>query len=65
MTTNANQDIKVIDSLLREDRMPHIWCSGCGIGPIVGCFIRSIKRAGLDPDKTSIISGIGCSGRAA
>ena len=65
MTIDVNQDTNFIDSLLRQDRMPHIWCSGCGIGPVVGCFIRGIERVGLDPDKTSIISGIGCSGRAA
>jgi 2-oxoglutarate ferredoxin oxidoreductase subunit beta len=22
------------DDLLREDRIPHIWCPGCGIGRI-------------------------------
>jgi 2-oxoglutarate ferredoxin oxidoreductase subunit beta len=55
----------IIDSLLRLDRMPHIWCAGCGIGPAVGCFIRSIERAGLNPDKIAVVSGIGCAGRAA
>jgi len=45
--------------------MPHIWCAGCGIGPAVGCFIRSIERAGLNPDKIAVVSGIGCAGRAA
>jgi len=54
-----------IDAYLRSDRMPHIWCAGCGIGPTVGCFIRAIERAGLNPDKIALVSGIGCSGRAA
>ncbi|MEE8373547.1 MAG: 2-oxoacid:ferredoxin oxidoreductase subunit beta [Dehalococcoidia bacterium] len=53
------------ESLIRMDRMPHIWCSGCGIGPTVTCFIRGIYRAGLDPDKVSLVSGIGCTGRVA
>lgn len=50
---------------LRQDRLPHIWCAGCGIGPALNCFLRSIDRAGLDPDRVMVISGIGCSGRVA
>jgi 2-oxoglutarate ferredoxin oxidoreductase subunit beta len=65
MTTTKKAEEYIVDSLLRQDRMPHIWCPGCGIGPAVGCFIRAIEYAGLDPDKMALISGIGCSGRAA
>jgi 2-oxoglutarate ferredoxin oxidoreductase subunit beta len=50
---------------LRQDRLPHIFCSGCGIGPALGCFLRAIDRAELNPDLVSVISGIGCSGRVA
>jgi len=45
--------------------MPTIWCAGCGIGSAVGCFIRAIDRTGLNADKMALVSGIGCSGRAA
>jgi 2-oxoglutarate ferredoxin oxidoreductase subunit beta len=31
----------------------------------VSCFIKGLERAGLNPDKTAVVSGIGCSGRAA
>ena len=65
MRNIATVDENAIDSLLREDRMPHIWCAGCGIGPAVGCFIRAIERAGMNPDKMALVSGIGCAGRAA
>jgi 2-oxoglutarate ferredoxin oxidoreductase subunit beta len=65
MRNIATVDENAIDSLLREDRMPHIWCAGCGIGPAVGCFIRAIERAGISPDKMALVSGIGCAGRAA
>jgi len=58
-------DENALDSLLREDRMPHIWCAGCGIGSATGCFIRAIERAGTDPDKMAVVSGIGCAGRVA
>ncbi len=50
---------------LRQDRLPHIWCAGCGIGPVLNCFLRAIDRAELDPDLISVVSGIGCSGRVA
>jgi 2-oxoglutarate ferredoxin oxidoreductase subunit beta len=65
MTNIVTMDDNTIDSYLRVDRLPHIWCSGCGIGPAVACFIRAIKRAGLNPDKTVVVSGIGCAGRVA
>jgi len=50
---------------IREDRMPHIWCPGCGIGTTVNCFARALTGAGLDLQKTAIVSGIGCTGRVA
>ena len=65
MTTPLTVEENTVDSLLRLDRMPHIWCQGCGIGPAVGCFTRAIESSGLDPDKIALVSGIGCSGRAA
>ncbi|MDY6892399.1 MAG: thiamine pyrophosphate-dependent enzyme [Chloroflexota bacterium] len=65
MTIIPTVEENAIDSFLRLDRMPHIWCAGCGIGPAVGCFIRAIERASVDPDKVALVSGIGCAGRAA
>ena len=55
----------IIAKYLRQDRLPHIWCPACGIGPALNCFLRAIDKSGLDPDKISVISGIGCSGRVA
>lgn len=53
------------DYMLRQDRIPHIWCSGCGIGTTVGCFISAIEDLELDTDKLAVVSGIGCTGRVA
>ncbi len=50
---------------LRQERIPHIWCPGCGIGTTVNCFARALTESGLDLDKVSIVSGIGCTGRVA
>lgn len=51
--------------LLRKDRIPHIWCPGCGIGTTVNCFTRALKDSGIDLSKTVVVSGIGCTGRVA
>ncbi|HEU0187849.1 MAG TPA: 2-oxoacid:ferredoxin oxidoreductase subunit beta [Gallionellaceae bacterium] len=50
---------------LRMDRMPHIWCPGCGIGSEVNSFADAVKRSGIDPKKLVVVSGIGCTGRVA
>ncbi|MBI2894468.1 MAG: 2-oxoacid:ferredoxin oxidoreductase subunit beta [Deltaproteobacteria bacterium] len=54
-----------VDPFLRIDRMPSIWCPGCGIGTTVNCFTRALIECGLDLDKVAIVSGIGCTGRVA
>ncbi len=54
-----------LDEYLRTDRLPHIWCPGCGLGMILGTLLRAIDKSRLDIDRTTIVSGIGCTGRAA
>ena len=57
--------IHPLDSLLRPERIPHIWCPGCGLGTILSAYIIALQEAKIELDKTVIISGIGCTGRAA
>ena len=54
-----------LEQYLRMDRMPHIWCSGCGDGTAVTCFMKALEEAEIDPDTIVVVSGIGCSGRIA
>ncbi|MBN1347939.1 2-oxoacid:ferredoxin oxidoreductase subunit beta [candidate division KSB1 bacterium] len=54
-----------MEALLRMDRIPHIWCSTCGIGTAVSCFIDALKKSSLNLKKTAVVSGIGCTGRVA
>ncbi len=54
-----------MDDLLRTERLPHIWCPGCGLGTALTCFISALIRSGLDQDKVAVVSGIGCTGRVA
>jgi 2-oxoglutarate ferredoxin oxidoreductase subunit beta len=54
-----------LDGLLRTDRIPHIWCPGCGIGTAFSSCLIAIRESGIDIRKTVMVSGIGCSGRGA
>jgi 2-oxoglutarate/2-oxoacid ferredoxin oxidoreductase subunit beta len=51
------------DKYLRVNKMPTLWCWGCGDGVILKATIRAIEKMGWDMDKVCIVSGIGCSGR--
>ena len=53
------------DVLLRQDRLPHIWCPGCGLGIALNCFLGALMKSGLDLKKVAVVSGIGCAGRVA
>lgn len=52
-----------MDSLLRTERIPHIWCPGCGIGIVFGAVMSSINKTGWDHDRIAMVSGIGCTAR--
>ncbi len=58
-----------MDALLRGERLPHIWCQGCGLGTALTTFIGALqwleKNQNWDLDKVSVVSGIGCTGRIA
>ncbi|NOZ03111.1 MAG: 2-oxoacid:ferredoxin oxidoreductase subunit beta [FCB group bacterium] len=54
-----------MDRYLRTERFPHIWCATCGIGTILTAFISGLEKSGLEQEKVAVVSGIGCSGRAA
>lgn len=58
-----------MDELLRGERLPHIWCQGCGLGTALTTFIGALqwleKNRAWDLDKVSVVSGIGCTGRIA
>ena len=54
-----------LDDIIRSDRMPHIWCQGCGIGIAMRCCAQAILESGLPAHRHVVVSGIGCSGRVA
>ncbi len=50
---------------LRQERMPHIWCEGCGNGILLNSFFEGLDELDVNLDKLVVVSGIGCIGRAA
>ncbi|NWF66032.1 MAG: 2-oxoglutarate ferredoxin oxidoreductase subunit beta [Campylobacterales bacterium] len=51
------------DKYLRLEKMPTLWCWGCGDGVILKAVIRAIEACGWNQDDVCVVSGIGCSGR--
>jgi len=52
-----------IDSVFRADRLPHIFCPGCGIGPATHAYAQAILESGIPKDLHACVSGIGCTAR--
>lgn len=48
---------------LRPNKLPHIWCPGCGHGIVLKAMLRAIHNSGLEKDNVCMVSGIGCSSR--
>ncbi|MGI6554495.1 MAG: thiamine pyrophosphate-dependent enzyme [Bacillota bacterium] len=46
------------------DRLPHMWCAGCGHGITLKGIAMALADLQIPPHKALIASGIGCSGRA-
>ncbi len=65
MKTDKRNEVHPMEDLLRMDRIPHIWCPGCGIGVAVTAFTAALEKANIDLDNLCIVSGIGCTGRVA
>ena len=65
MPHTIHTDHHPLDPLIRADRLPHIWCPGCGIGIIMRCYAQAIIESGIPIEKHVVVSGIGCSGRVA
>ena len=61
----------LIHQYMRIDHLPHIWCPGCGNGVIMRDVAVALDELINDPsldidrDDIVIVSGIGCSSRAA
>ncbi len=54
-----------LDDIMRSDRIPHIFCPGCGIGIAMRCYAQAILDSGIPERQHVVVSGIGCTGRVA
>ena len=54
---------ETLQKLRKNKKFPTIWCTGCGIGVVMGALIRAIDRLGLKNDEVALVSGIGCTAR--
>ncbi len=52
-----------VKDYLRPEKLPHIWCPGCGDGTVAGALIRAIDGLKIAKDNIALITGIGCSAR--
>ncbi len=55
----------LIYKYMRVDHLPHIWCPGCGNGILMRDLAAAFEALGLEREQTVVVSGIGCSSRAA
>ena len=53
-----------LEDWYRQDRLPHIYCAGCGNGTVLNATLRAADALGYDINETTFVSGIGCSSRA-
>lgn len=68
MTNVREKDVNTSDLVfkyMRPEHLPHIWCPGCGHGIILRDVAQALENLGIDRNKTVVVSGIGCSSRAA
>lgn len=59
----SREEHSAYEYLRASKKFPNVWCSGCGIGIVMGALIRAVARMGLEKDDIALVSGIGCSGR--
>lgn len=55
---------QLVEKYFRHEKLPQIWCPGCGHGTVTRSIVEAIDRLGLDKNNVCIVSGIGCSSRA-
>jgi len=59
----ANNNENPFMKYLRKDRLPNIFCVGCGNGIALNTFFKGMESADIDFDSIAMVSGIGCSSR--
>ena len=50
---------------VKWERMPTTWCAGCAIGMVFKQLTFTLEKMQIPKKRLTVVSGIGCSGRAA
>lgn len=48
---------------LRQEKLPHFFCSGCGCGQVLNYFTQALDALGMEPNSMLTIGGVGCTAR--
>ncbi|MEA4877653.1 hypothetical protein SDC9_93346 [bioreactor metagenome] len=48
---------------VREEKLPHMFCPGCGCGQILNTFLQVVDELEIDLDSMVAIGGVGCTAR--
>ena len=59
----AHQAVTKLSSKDYKADLHPVWCPGCGDFGVVAAVYQALAKLNLDPDRTVIVSGIGCSSR--
>ncbi len=54
----------MVERYLRQEKLPFLWCPGCGNGEVTRGILQAVDELGLDKDEVVVVGGIGCSSRA-
>lgn len=59
----ARQKTNPLRKYIRNGKLPHFFCLGCGCGQILSYFLRAVDDLQLDFEKIITIGGVGCTAR--
>lgn len=59
----AHQAVTKLSAKDYKADLKPVWCPGCGDFGVVAATYQALAKLNLDPDRTAIVSGIGCSSR--
>ena len=63
MEQNNNNQPLAHKPLDFKNNQPVRWCPGCGDHAVLNVLLKAMAQLNIPPDKTAVISGIGCSSR--
>lgn len=58
-----SQKINPLRKYIRNGKLPHFFCPGCGCGQILNYFLKAIDDLKLNIDEIITIGGVGCTAR--